>query len=58
MNDLIQIVKRYKDSDSWYETTYIEKSDFEHVQRIMKAANSLEKEAPYEKLVDTSFSSK
>lgn len=56
MEDLIKIIKRYKDSDSWYKTTYIEKSDFEHVKEIMKSAGALEKDAPYDKLVDTSFS--
>ena len=56
MEDLIKIIKRYKDSDSWYKTTYIEKSDFEHVKEIMKSADALEKDAPYDKLVDTSFS--
>lgn len=56
MEYLIKIIKRYKDSDSWYKTTYIEKSDFEHVKEIMKSAGALEKDAPYDKLVDTSFS--
>ena len=56
MEDLIKIIKRYKDSDSWYKTTYIEKSDFEHVKEIMKSAGALEKDAPYDKLVDTSLS--
>lgn len=56
MEDLIKIIKRYKDSDSWYKTIYIEKSDFEHVKEIMKSAGALEKDAPYDKLVDTSFS--
>ena len=56
MEDLIKIIKRYKDSDSWYKTTYIEKSDFEHVKEIMKSAGALEKDAPYDKLVYTSFS--
>ena len=56
MEDLIKIIKGYKDSDSWYKTTYIEKSDFEHVKEIMKSAGALEKDAPYDKLVDTSFS--
>lgn len=56
MEDLIKIIKRYKDSDSWYKTTYIEKSDFEHVKEIMKSAGALEKDAPYDKLVDTFFS--
>lgn len=58
MNELVKIVKRYKDNDSWYDTTYIQESDFEHVQEIMEAAGTLNDRAPYEKLVDTSFSTK
>lgn len=55
-NDLVKIVKRYMDIDSWFETTYIEKKDFEHIEEIMVNAGKLEKKAPYKKLVDNSFS--
>lgn len=58
MNDLVTIVNRYKESDSWYKTTYIEESDFEHVQEIMEAAGTLETRAPYDKLVETKYSNK
>lgn len=58
MNDLVTIVNRYKESDSWYKTTYIEESDFEHVQEIMEAAGTLETKAPYDKLVETKYSNK
>ncbi len=57
MNDVINVVKRYKEIDSWYKTTYIKEEDFKHVQTIMKSAGELDKTAPYEKLVNTSFSS-
>lgn len=56
MADLITIVKRYKENDSWYQTTYIKESDFEHVQEIMKASGNLKEKAPYDKLVNVSFS--
>lgn len=56
MNDLIEIVKRYKDNDSWYKTTTIGENDFNRVQTIMEHAGELDKNAPYDKLVDTSFS--
>ncbi len=56
LNDVINVVKRYKEIDSWYETTYINETDFKHVQTIMKSAGELDKSAPYNKLVDTSFS--
>lgn len=58
MNDLEKIVKRYKDNDSWYKTTYINEKDFNHIQTIMKSAGELDKKAPYDKLVDTTYMSK
>lgn len=56
MNDLTAIVKRYRDIDSWFTTTKITKNDFDHIQKIMESAGQLEKRAPYNKLVDNSFS--
>lgn len=58
MNDLEKIVKRYKDNDSWYSTTYINEEDFNHIQDIMEASKELEKRAPYNKLVNTTYMSK
>ena len=58
INDLEKIVKRYIDIDSWYKTTYIEEKDFNHVQEIMKNAKQLDKEAPYDKLVNNNYSKK
>lgn len=56
MNDLVKIMKRYRDNDSWFTTTYISKSDYEHIEEIMESAGELETRAPYDKLVNTSFS--
>ena len=58
INNLEKIVKRYIDIDSWYKTTYIEENDFKHVQEIMKSAKQLDKEAPYDKLVNNKYSKK
>ena len=58
INDLEKIVKRYIDIDSWYKTTYIEEKDFKHVQEIMKNSNQLDKEAPYDKLINNEYSKK
>lgn len=57
-NDLIKIIDRYKDIDSWYDTTYINEDDFNHIQTIMENAGELEKKAPYNKLVDNSYNEK
>lgn len=54
--DLTNIIKRYRDIDSWFTTTYIEENDFEHIQEIMKNAGYLKEKAPYNKLVDNTFS--
>ena len=58
INDLEKIVKRYIDIDSWYKTTYIEEKDFKHVEEIMKNSNQLDKEAPYDKLINNKYSKK
>ena len=56
--ELIDIIQRYKDIDSWYETTYISKEDFKHIEEIVKNAGELDKEAPYNKLIDNTYSKK
>jgi NitT/TauT family transport system substrate-binding protein len=55
-NDLISIINSYKDIDSWFKTTYIEEEDFNHIKEIMKNGDKLDKDAPFEKLVDNSYS--
>lgn len=54
-NDLVKIVKRYMDIDAWYDSSFISEDDFNHIQEIIKNAGELDKEAPYEKLVDTTY---
>ncbi len=58
MNDLIEIVKRYRKADSWFTTTYIEEENYHHIEEIMESAGELTKKAPFDKLVDNSFSKK
>lgn len=55
LNDLTEIVERYMNIDSWFETTYISEEDFIHVQEIVENAGELDKTAPYDKLIDNSF---
>jgi len=47
LNDLEEIVKRYRSIDSWFKTTYIEEENFNHIQKIMESASELDKEAPF-----------
>lgn len=54
-NDLVKIVKRYMAIDAWYDTSFIREKDFDHIQEIIDNAGELEKKAPYEKLVDTTY---
>jgi len=55
-NDLVNSIKRYKDIDSWNETTELNEKDFKHIEEILKNDNELKKYAPFNKLVDNSFS--
>lgn len=55
-NELVNSIEKYKDIDSWYDTTEINEKDFDHIQEIIKNDNELDKKAPFNKLVDNSFS--
>lgn len=54
-NDLIKIIKRYRDNDSWFKTTYITEQDFNHIQEIMKSAGELDTFASYNDLVTNKY---
>lgn len=58
LNDLTRIIKRYRESDSWFKTTYITEDDFNHIQEIMKSAGELDTFAPYGNLVTNKYSVK
>ena len=51
LNDLTNIIKRYRSIDAWYHTTTIEEKDFIHIEEIMEEAKELDKRVPYDKLV-------
>lgn len=55
LNDLINIVKRYREIDSWYKTTYISEDDFNHIEAIMEKAGELDTFAPYKDLVNNTY---
>ena len=57
-NDLTEVIKRYRENDSWYKTTYITEEGFERVQDIMKNSNKLSTNVPYDKLVNNEYSKK
>lgn len=51
VNDLIKIVDRYKEADSWLSTPYISKESFENLEDVMIESNQLEEYVPYEDLI-------
>lgn len=53
ITDLALIIERYKQIDSWYDTTLITEESFNHVQEIMEEAGELKNKVPYNKLVLT-----
>lgn len=55
-NDLVTTIKNYRSIDSWFETTYISEEGFNHIQDIMKYNGVLDTDAPYELLVDNTYS--
>lgn len=58
LNDLTLVVKRYRENDSWYETTYITEDGFKRVQEIMKNSGELDEFVSYKDLVDNKYSNK
>ena len=57
-NDLTETIKRYRDADSCYKTTYITEDGFKRVQDIMKNSKKLEKKVSYKTLVNNKYSKK
>ena len=58
MNDLTEVIKRYRDADSWYRTTYITEEGFDRVQDIMDNSDKLDKKVPFNKLVNNVYNKK
>ena len=55
LNDLTNIINRYKEIDAWFKTTYINEDDFKHVQDIMINAGYLEEYVSFDSLVDNTY---
>lgn len=55
MNDLVKIVKRYKDGDAWRENITINEQEFKHIQDIMIASNELDKYVEYKDLIFSEY---
>lgn len=57
-NDLIEVIKRYRKADSWFKTTYITEEGFDRVKEIMEYNNELDKDTPFNKVVNNEYSKK
>ena len=55
LNEVTEVVKRYMDNDSWYQTTYITEDGFNHIKEIIDFNGLLTKDAPYDKLVNNTY---
>lgn len=51
LNDLEEVVKRYKKIEAWPKTTEFTKESFQHMQEIMMKAEQLEKTVSFEDLI-------
>lgn len=55
INDLITIVKEYKEGDAWKQNITINEEEWKHIQDIIIAAGELDSYAPYEDLIYTNY---
>lgn len=51
LNDLISAVKRYRENDTWADTTKFSEESFNHLQDIMIDNGALESKVDYDKLI-------
>lgn len=57
-NDLVKIIKRYKEQDTYKNTPEFSKDGFALLQDILKDAGELKENVPFDKLIDNSFAKK
>lgn len=58
VESLEKSVQAYMDIDAWNQTPYLKEEAFDKLQTIMREAGELEKEAPYDKIVNNNFAEK
>ena len=54
-DELTNIIERYKNADSWWDSTYVNKEAYERLEDIMIYNNSLDKKVNFNKLVTNKF---
>ena len=55
IDEIAIVIDRYMENDSWYKTTYITKEGFDHIKEIIDFNGLLEKDVPYDILVDNTY---
>lgn len=58
LDSITTIVKRYHDQDSWKENLIFEEESYDLLVDILKEADQLEEDVPYEKIVVTDYAEK
>jgi len=55
LNDLILIIERYKEADSWLTTPHITEESFKNLQDIMIKDKQIKKYVPYKDLINNAY---
>lgn len=55
LDDLVSVVKRYKEVDAWSKDPVLKEESLNKLMEVMKEAKELDKEAPYKDIVNTDF---
>ena len=55
INDLVTIVKQYKEGDAWKQNITINENEWKHIQDIIISAGELDSYAPYQDLIYTKY---
>ncbi len=58
VDQLSNAIQKYKDIDAWNETPVLKEEAFNRLQEVMTMAGELEKEAPYNEVVNNEFAEK
>lgn len=53
--DLVRVIQRYKDNDTWCTEPLLKEESLNHLMDVMELAGELSSRAPYEKIVTTTF---
>ncbi len=54
-DDLVKAVKRYKDADSWWNSSYISENAYNNLLDLMEYNDALDKRVDFDLIVDNSF---